>query len=360
MVNVLVVKKLLTDKEIELKEGEYFNEEYYRGPDKYILDDRNDYDVYKDSISNDNLLFKIRRDVIESKYSDKCLKSFRNASKKKHENRGAAAGILDRNKMPKYIGEFINPGKFRTNFISNTSNKKSKQLQSNYSKSNIVGYYDKADRNLRGKGEGVPCRLTAFNRDYPKLWKKSLPYIKRCNKEFKKLVPDRYKNQRKRAKETKNFIIKNTAYSTITINYSWRTALHRDSGDYKDGFGNLTVIEDKKNKNRYKGCYLGYPQYGICVDVRTGDYLAMDVHEWHANTEFIPVSDEIFLGNFTENDILNDWHYNRLSMVMYLRENMIKCKDNSLQKKKNKLEIIKNKLPVEYINYMIEKYKLFI
>ena len=36
--------------------------------------------------------------------------------------------------------------------------------------------------------------------------------------------------------------IPETAFSTITINRNFRTALHRDAGDYKDGFGNLTVI----------------------------------------------------------------------------------------------------------------------
>ena len=26
-------------------------------------------------------------------------------------------------------------------------------------------------------------------------------------------------------------------------------------------------------------------QYGVAVDVRNGDFLAMDVHQWHCNTE---------------------------------------------------------------------------
>ena len=52
-------------------------------------------------------------------------------------------------------------------------------------------------------------------------------------------------------------------------------------------------------------------QYGVAVDVRNGDFLAMDVHEWHSNTKLIPVTKD----------------YSRLSMVCYLRENMIKCKN---------------------------------
>jgi hypothetical protein len=41
------------------------------------------------------------------------------------------------------------------------------------------------------------------------------------------------------------------------------------------------------------------------VDVRQGDFLAMDVHEWHCNTPIIGTG--------------------RLSIVAYLRKNMIKC-----------------------------------
>ena len=69
----------------------------------------------------------------------------------------------------------------------------------------------------------------------------------------------------------------------MTINHNWRTALHKDAGDLKEGFGNLVVLEEGK----YKGGETGFPQYGVCVDVRQGDFLAMDVHEWHCNTKLL-------------------------------------------------------------------------
>ena len=331
MVKTLIVNKILSDDEIENKEGEYFDEDHYKGKNRYILK-HGDYDVYKESIKDENLLLKIRRNVIPKNLTDLGLESFLEASKKKHENRGAASGILDRNKMPNYIGEFVNPGKFRTGFISNTSNILSKQATSNLSQSNIVGYFDVPDRNLKGKG--APCRLTAFNKKNPELWKKSLPFIKYCDNLFKELVPKRHKIQKYKASLTPNFTIPNTAYSTITINYSWRTGLHKDAGDLKEGFGNLIVIEDPNNKNTYDGCYLGFPQYGVCVDTRTGDYLAMNVHEWHCNTEFINNNNGKIFGDNKKIDTENDWIYNRLSMVMYLREKMIKCRDKSLWKNK--------------------------
>lgn len=231
----MYVDKLMSDNDIATYEGEYFNEKYYRGKDKYILK-YDDVDVYTKTPNGNKLLLKIRRKVIDKKYTDLALESLLEASKKKHENRGAAAGVLDKNKMPNYIGDFIKPGKFRTGFYSSTSGKKSNQLTSNLSKSNIVGFYDRKERNLKGKGE--PCRLTAFNRDNPILWEQVIPFIEECDKQFQTLIPDRHKIQKKRAQQTPEFAIADTAYSTITINYSWRTGLHRYKGDLKEGFGN--------------------------------------------------------------------------------------------------------------------------
>ena len=151
--------------------------------------------------------------------------------------------------MANYIGEFVKPGKFRTKFKSSVSGIMSKQATSNLSPSNIIGFYDKPDRNLKGKG--APCRLTAFNRDYPGLWKDTLPFLNRCDAMFKELTPVEHKLQYDRAQQTPEFAIDNTAFSTVTINYSWRTALHTDAGDFRPGFGNIIVLEDHTNPNKY-------------------------------------------------------------------------------------------------------------
>ena len=73
---------------------------------------------------------------------------------------------------------------------------------------------------------------------------------------------------------------------------------------------NLLILEEGK----YKGGYLGFPRYGVCFDVRMGDFLAMDVHEWHCNTPIEGITKD----------------FTRLSVVCYLREKMDKCKDTSL------------------------------
>ena len=165
-----------------------------------------------------------------------------------------------------------------------------------------MGYFDKRDRNL---GDNAPpCRTTAFTSQQVEKWKKVIPLIKSIDKQFKLLIPDKYKVQYNRARKTP-WYINGTSFSTVTINFNWRTALHQDSGDLDEGFGNLVVLEEGK----YTGGYTGFPQYGVCVDVRHGDFLGMDVHEWHCNTKIKPITKD----------------YSRLSLVCYLRKNMIKC-----------------------------------
>ena len=55
----------------------------------------------------------------------------------------------------------------------------------------------------------------------------------------------------------------------------------------------------------------------------------MDVHEWHANTEFKSKGKTKKINSKRKNkdnekNVINKWHYNRLSLVHYLREGMLK------------------------------------
>jgi len=316
MVKKVIVDKIMTDEEIASHEGEYFPESFYQ----HVIHD--DADVYT---TEGRLLLRFRKAVIPYELCKVAVDSYKKASMKKHENRGASAGPLDRDKMPNYVGTFVNEGKYRTHYISSISGKPSKQYVSNLSPSNIIGYYDRPDRNTKNKGP--PCRLTSFNRDFPEKWKAAVPFIEHIDLMFKKLIPDRHKAQLEVASKVPKFQIGNTAFSTITINYSWRTALHKDAGDYHPGFGNLIVCEDEDNPNTYDGCYTGFPQYGVCVNVREGDFLGMDVHEWHCNTEFKPTNEQMYKEYLQHPESFkNNWHFNRLSVVCYFREGMLRCK----------------------------------
>lgn len=298
-IKVLIVERKLSDDFMKSKEGEYFGKEAY----DTIVDCNCDVYYYEDN--KKKTLLKFRKSVIPlnlCKIGIECLKE---AAKKKHDNRGAAAGVLDTKKLPSYannMNQLIGQGKFRAAAYRSRTGKIVKNSLGNISQSNIIGYFDKRDRNFKNS---PPCRTTAFTSQQFDKWSKVIPLIENIDLQFKKLIPKNHDIQYKEAQKTK-FVIGDTAFSTVTINYNWRTALHKDAGDLKQGFGNLVVLEEGK----YEGGSTGFPQFKVGVDCRHGDFLAMDVHEWHCNTKIKPISKD----------------FTRLSLVAYLREKMVRCK----------------------------------
>ena len=173
--------------------------------------------------------------------------------------------------------------------------------------SNIFGYFDRWSPSQKvifrnaGIKPIVDVRECRFNRDYPDKYKKTIPLIQEIDKLYKKLTPAHYKAQRKKANQT-YFKIPGTSFTTITTNINFQTTIHCDKGDDAEGFGNLAVIEHGK----YTGAETCFPQYGIGVNVRSGDVLFMDVHQPHGNLPMNKKTDET----------------TRLSIVCYLRNNV--------------------------------------
>lgn len=296
-VNTLTLEKVMTDAEIESKTGEFFDRSHY----KIIIN--SDTDVYYLHNGRKKLLCSFRKNVIPQDVCESAYDALVNHAKKWNSNRGAAAGKLDMEKMPGYVERLTQADKYRAYYYSKIDGKFHKDHISNLTQSNIIGFYDKGDRITKNN---IPCRETLFNRKYPKKWESVQPFIRSVAKMYEKLVPHEYEKQYKQASETPDYQIKGTPFSTATINYNWRTALHRDRGDYEAGFGNLTILEH----GNFEGGFLGFPQYGVAVEVRQGDFLAMDVHQYHCNTELIYHTPDAV----------------RLSIVCYLRDKMIRCK----------------------------------
>ena len=301
-VRELVLQKRMSDDTIAKKEGHYFSKKYFP---IMITEDCDVYAAAHDG--KKKLLGRFRKGVIAKKLTKTVMENLKEAAQKKQSNRGAAAGVIDRKRLQRHVKSdnvVFGKRKFTIHgYHSAETGKYIKQSLSNDAQSSIIGYYDKPDRNPGAKK--LPCRLTAFNHREMEKFQKVEPFFERCDALFKRLVPTAHKKQYHRAHETE-FVIKDTAFSTITLNYNWRTALHKDAGDFEGGFGNLIVCEEGK----YDGGCTGFPQYGVAFDVRDGDFLAMDVHEWHCNTKIEPKSPD----------------YSRLSVVCYLRKNMIRCK----------------------------------
>jgi riboflavin kinase/FMN adenylyltransferase len=59
----------------------------------------------------------------------------------------------------------------------------------------------------------------------------------------------------------------------------------------------------------FKGGYLGFPEFKVLIKIMPGDFLLMDVHQYHCNTEIKLQTDGY-----------------RLSFVFYIREDMKICK----------------------------------
>ena len=290
MIKVIIVKKKFSDNYMNFKQAHFFDE------DDYDIILKEDTDVYYfDDNNKRKCLLKFRKNKINKEICQKAFDSFHQHSKRKMNNRGPSAGYLNQEGA---IVDKTTPwrGKY---YLKDGS--LSKITMSNSSASNIAGYYD---RPVVGSKDRRPCRITAFNLKKPQKWIDGLPFIREMDKCFKELNPDEYKKQKERA-ELNDYHIKDTAYSTITLNDNFRTALHKDAGDFEEGFGNLCVIE----KGTYQGGYTGFPQFGVAVDVRTGDYLSMDVHQWHCNTKINGEAGK----------------YNRLAIVAYLRKGMNRC-----------------------------------
>ena len=317
-VKQVVLEPKLTDEQMKAREGTYFSE---KDADTIFNEDVDVYAKDESVPGGKRLLARLRKNVIPHDIIELAWKNFYNASSASR-NRGAAAGPIDLKSKYWTKRKPTALSKWSARYIQN--GKVSKMRVNNNVFSSVLGYFEQTPF------MGLPCRLTSYTQKYFEQYKAGIPYIQEIDKLFKKLVPDRYKKQYAQAHAKPQFQIADTAFSSVTMNRNFRTGLHMDDGDLRQGFGNLSVIE----RGKYEGGYTLFPRYKIGFDLRTGDFLAMDVHERHCNTEMrespsdkefnkkLPV---IYLNDKETGTQGVDKNYSRLSFVCYLRENLIKC-----------------------------------
>jgi len=167
----------------------------------------------------------------------------------------------------------------------------------------VRGLNGRSDTFKDGKLIRTPCRLTRFTRDNKDEWSSLIPSVRRADKHFKDVFPKQYQYQRTLADKVPDWTIDDTVFSTISVNLNWRTPVHKDKGDLKDGYTLLTVNE----KGSWNGCYLGFPEYGVAFNVRQGDIAIIDPHQYHCNTPLKLDSDDAV----------------RLTTIYYMREKII-------------------------------------
>lgn len=282
----------MTDKEVEQQlKGTFLQEHSF---DIIINEDADGYTL------QGQLLFRFRKNVIPADVLNAGQLAFRD-SITLTEGRGTAAGQVFKRKRV-------------DGSITNTT-------VSNYVESGNVGYMDQ-------NAMIHFCRKTAFTSKYFEVFKQGVPFVKCVDNFYKELCPEYYAKQRKIALGTnRNYVIEDTSFTTVTVNRNFQTAVHKDSGDFQRGFGNLAVYRE----GDWKGSYFCLPEFRVAVDMQNGDLLFVDVHRWHGNTPFIdfdpaptPLTSrskhpQKNIYPFTGADV-------RIAFVMYYREYMIQCK----------------------------------
>lgn len=293
----ITAKAKYTDEEIKKLEGYFIKDHHYDQVIDY------DCDAYKE---DGTPLFFFRKNIIPSGVCEQAYKALRHAVAK-GGNRGAAGGVPEK-RTDKVGLKFNEDGTIeKTNktgktrgFRVNKNGTISKTHEAFVKvESGIAGYFDRGTR--------FPyCRQTSFNEHKFQKFKAAYPYIKIISDKFQEVCPERWQAQKDMIDKTSSdFYIKGTVFSTITINRNFRTAIHTDKGDLKEGFGNLGVLE----AGNYDGALTVMPKYKVAFNVRSGDVCFFDVHEYHGNTE-----------------IKGKGKFERISVVCYYRKNMIYCK----------------------------------
>jgi hypothetical protein len=275
-------KMHVTDKKCSLLEGKFLDDNSY---DTIINSNTDAYDL------SGNLLFRYRLNAISMDMLLSGVNAFKD-SIDWTEGRGKASGSSHKRILKDGTTSKITVG--------------------NKVESGNVGFMD-SNAMIRY------CRKTAFARNYFDKFQQGIPFVEHISSLYEQYCKQWYDKQMAMVRATDiNYLIGNSAFTTVTVNRNFQTAVHKDSGDYREGFGNLIIYRE----GDWTGSYFCLPQYRIAIDMLNCAVLFVDVHKWHGNTPF---------HNLQEGD-------NRIAFVMYYRENMFRCGRPAEELQRTKME----------------------
>lgn len=188
----------------------------------------------------------------------------------------------------------------------------STQMNFNHCYSNVLGAIDRGSRFPFGRLSGTT------ERHYDDFEKYQGIYASACEA-LKVGFPEEWKGIQKTISRVKDpvYSLFGTAFTSITLNFNFRTAYHLDKNNLKGGMAVLSVI----TKGQYDGHYLVFPQLRLAFDLRDGDFIAADTQSLlHGNTPMRKISEDA----------------ERVSLVFYSRENMIYLDDMECEKCRRK------------------------
>ncbi|WP_449246051.1 hypothetical protein [Calycomorphotria hydatis] len=148
------------------------------------------------------------------------------------------------------------------------------------------------------------CRLTAYTEKNLRKWSSLIPLIQEVHQAALRAEPLHYGLQHFPTTWTpEDYVIPKTYFSTVSVNRSFRTSVHRDKGDSTIGRSVIAGIRTTE----FQGGFLVFPKYGIAVNIGHRDVLVMDAHQLHGNTQ------------------ISGDPSGRFTLVCYLREKMSRC-----------------------------------
>ncbi len=312
-IHKLYLDRLISEEDLHTLRGHHLHDGYIHT----ILD--YDCDVY-DKSSNE-LVVSFRKKRIKTSYL--AWEHFKDLSVASR-GRGAAAGQIDPDSVYWKKRTLHNTKGFSTSYLK-PDGTPSKMRVNNQVASIPIGYFEKT----KALGVDKHCRLSYHTSVALDKFEAGKPYIHDIDKWYKKLNKKAYLYQKKRADLHPKYRIDNTAFSTVTMNRNFRTALHKDAGDYGN-FACLSVLEYGK----YNGGLFMIPAYGLGIDLRQDDILVANVHEYHCNSQIWTTKEQdeynaslprVFKKDKTVGTLGLDKDYARISMVSYLREKLIDC-----------------------------------
>jgi len=174
------------------------------------------------------------------------------------------------------------------------------------------------------------CRLTSWTRDeLDTRWPELYPLWQAIAARFAEQVPDRFGVQMEFARQTApEWLIPGTPFTTVTVNNTFPTGVHKDQGDLESGFSCLAVAR----RGAFTGGTLTFPEYRVAVDMADGDLILMDAHAWHGNTRMrcacgreLDGSVVVLEGKQLADGPCPECGAERISVVLYYRTKMAAC-----------------------------------
>lgn len=304
--------RIISEEDMSSLEGFHLGDEYI----SEIID--SDIDLYDEETGE--LIVSLRKNILI--HSDLALNHL-GKMVATARGRSASAGQIDPNSKYMKKRELVNTKGISTSYM--VKGKPSKMKINNPVESSPLGYYE----STRKLGLNLPCRLTSFTKNHLSDFEAGIPYINELSNYYKYLAPTQYNNQKDRINQSEKYKIGDSVFSTITINRNFRTALHKDKGDF-GGYAVLSVCE----YGSYNGGLFMLPEYGLGINLRQDDIMVAKVHLYHCNSELwtTPEQDEYnkkipprFRVNPEVGIMGSEYNFSRFSFVSYLRDKMKDC-----------------------------------